>query len=143
MCIRDRRIVEASGICTPEPVNERLLKVQLSLTGKWNRFTFVVAYAPTECAADNEKTRFWSMFLETVASVPRKDQLFVLMDANARTGKRDRGGSLEYAQVLGPYGRDVLNDNGEHLVCTAADVGMTIANTFFSTPQMWPTVHLC
>ena len=56
------------------------------------------------------------MFLETVASVPQIDQLFVLMDANGRTGKRDRGGSLEYAQVLGPYGRDVLNDHGEHLV---------------------------
>ena len=72
--------------------------------------------------------------LETVASVPRKDHLFVLMDANARTGKRDRGGSLKYAQVVGPYGRDVLKDNSEHLARIAADAGMTIANTFFSTP---------
>ena len=130
-----KRIVEAGGTCTPEPINERLLKVQLSLTGKWNRGTFVVAYAPTECAADSDKTRFWSMVLETVASLPRRDQLFVLMDVNVRTGKRDRGGNLEYAQVLGPYGRDILNDNGEHLVRTAADAGMTIANTFFSTPN--------
>ena len=45
-----KRIVEASGTCTPEPINERLLKVRLSLTGKWNRVTFVVAYAPKECA---------------------------------------------------------------------------------------------
>ena len=28
------RIVEASGTCTPKPFNERLLNVQLSLTGK-------------------------------------------------------------------------------------------------------------
>ena len=93
-----KRIVETSGICTPEPNNERLHKVQLSLTGKSNRATFVVAYAPTEYAVDSNKTRFWSILLETAASVPRKDQLFVLRDANARTGKRDRGGSLEYAQ---------------------------------------------
>ena len=67
--------------CTPESINERLLKVQLSLTGKSNRVTFVVAYASTECAADSDKTTlFWSMILETVSSVPRKDQLFVLMD---------------------------------------------------------------
>ena len=45
-----KRIMEASGTCTPEPINERLLKVQMSLTGKWNRVTFVVAYAPKECA---------------------------------------------------------------------------------------------
>ena len=83
-----KRIVGASGTCTLEPINERLLKVQLSLTGKWNIVMFVVAYAPTECAADSDKTRFWSILLETVASVPRKDQLFVLMDANALTGKR-------------------------------------------------------
>ena len=83
------------------------------------------------------------MFLETVASVPRKDQLFVLMDANACTGKSDRGGSLEYAHVLGPYGRDVLNDNGEHLVRAAADAGMTIANTFFSTPKGGQQATLC
>ena len=57
------------------------------------------------------------------------------MDANALTGKRDRGGSLEYAQVVGPYGRDVLNDKGEHLLRTAADASLTIANTFFSTPK--------
>ena len=78
-----KRIMETSGTCTPEPINERLLKVQLSLTGKWNRATFVVVYAPTDCAADSDKTKFWSMLLETVASVPRKDQLFVLMDAKA------------------------------------------------------------
>lgn len=32
-------------------------------------------------------------------------------------------------------GRDVKNDNGEHLVRTTEDTGMTIANTFFSTPK--------
>ena len=37
--------------------------------------------------------------------------------------------------MVEPYGRDVLNDNGEHLVCTAANAVMTIANTFFSTPK--------
>ena len=53
-----KRIVEAFGTCTPEPINERLLKVQLSLSGKSNKVTFVVAYAYTECAADSDKTRF-------------------------------------------------------------------------------------
>lgn len=39
----------------------------------------MVVYAPTECAADSDERRFWSMLLDTVASVPRKDNLFVLM----------------------------------------------------------------
>ena len=45
-----KRIVEASRTCTPDPIIERLLRVQLSLTRRWNRVTFVVAYAPVECA---------------------------------------------------------------------------------------------
>ena len=43
------------------------------------------------------------------------------MDANAGTGKRDRGGGLGYAQVVGSYGRDIFNYDGEHLIRTAAD----------------------
>ena len=56
-----KSIVEASGTCTPEPINEPLLEVQLSLTGNLNRVTLVVAYAPTEGAADSDKTRLWSV----------------------------------------------------------------------------------
>lgn len=73
------------------------------------------------------------MLLDIIASVLRIDQQFVLNDANPRTGKRDRGGSLKFAQVEGPYGRDIFNDDGKHLVHTAADTGVTIANTVFPT----------
>ena len=44
--------------------------------------------------------------------LPHK-QLFVLMDANARTGKRGEGGvGSKDNKVLRPYGWDTLNDNG-------------------------------
>ena len=46
--------------------------------------------------------------------VPEHKQLFELMDANARTGRRG-GGKLgsEECKGLGAYGRDPLNDNSE------------------------------
>ena len=49
--------------------------------------------------------------------VPKYEQLFVLMDANARTGKRENGqvGSKDN-KLFGDYGRDILSDNGELLV---------------------------
>ena len=53
--------------------------------------------------------------------VPEHEQLFVLMDANARTGRRG-GGKLgsEKCKVLDAYGRDTLNDNSERLLSFSA-----------------------
>ena len=80
--------------------------------------------------------------------VPKHEQLFVLMDANARTGRREKGqanartGRREKGQVgskdtkiLGAYGRDTLNDNGELLLSFANNHDLALVNTFFSTPK--------
>ena len=57
-----------------------------------------------------------------------------LLDANARTGWKGKGrpGS-EVIKVLGAYGRDALNDNGERLVSFSANNRFALLNTFFST----------
>ena len=49
--------------------------------------------------------------------VPEHEQLFVLKDANTRTGRRggEKLGSVE-CKVLGAYSRDTLNDIGERLL---------------------------
>ena len=68
--------------------------------------------------------------------VPRHEQLFVLMDANARTGRREKGGvGSKDDKILDAYGRDTLNDNGELLLSFANNHNLAIVNTFFSTPK--------
>ena len=68
--------------------------------------------------------------------VPRHEQLFVLMDANARTGRREKEGvGSKDNEMLGAYGRDSLNDNGELLLFFANNHDVAIVNTFFSTPR--------
>ena len=52
----------------------------------------------------------------TVASVPAREYVFVLTDANARTGKRDESGGEADNKVLGASGRDKLNENGNLLL---------------------------
>ena len=48
-----------------------------------------------------------------VEEVPRHEQLFVLTDANARTGRREKGGvGSKDNKIFGAYGRDTLNDSG-------------------------------
>ena len=57
----------------------------------------------------------------------------MLMDVNARTGKRIEGESLQDEGILGTYGHDELNDNGKLLLSFTTDNKLAIMNTFFST----------
>ena len=69
--------------------------------------------------------------------VPKHEQLFVLMDVNARTGKRENGqvGS-KGNKILGACGRDTLNDIRELLLFFASYHDLAfLVNTFFSTPK--------
>ena len=68
--------------------------------------------------------------------VPRHEQLSMLMDANARTGRRKKGGvGSKDNKIVAAYGRDTLNDNGELLLSFANNHDLAIVNTFFNTPK--------
>ena len=75
----------------PEFISDRLLKVTLELRGRAKAVTFVVAYAPTKTQNASNKHAFWTSLDRAVKEVPEHEQLFVLMDANARTGRREKG----------------------------------------------------
>ena len=58
------------------------------------------------------------------------------MDANARTGRREKGGvGSKDKQIFGAYGRDILDNNGELLLSFAKNHSLMLLNTFFSTPM--------
>ena len=67
--------------------------------------------------------------------IPNEEQLFELMDANAHTRRREKGGvGSKDKKSLDAYGRNTLNDNGELLLYFANNHDLaTIVNTFFST----------
>ena len=69
-----------------EYINARLLKARISTRSTFA--TFVVAYAPTEDAVEGEKVKYMAALNSTVEPVPAQEQVFVLTDANARTGKQ-------------------------------------------------------
>ena len=68
--------------------------------------------------------------------VRKHKQRFVLMYANARTGKREKGQvGRKNKNHLGAYGRDTLNDNGELRLSFANKHDLALVDTFFSTPK--------
>ena len=126
-------IVKKSGKdgITIECISARLLKARISI--KSNIVTFVVAYAPTEKAPEGQKAKYMAALNCTVASVLAREYVFVLTDANARTGKRGEGGGEPDSKVLGAYGRHVLNKNGKLLLGFAEDNKLALLNAFLYT----------
>ena len=69
----------------------------------------------------------------------KHQHLFVLMDANARTRRRERGqvGSKD-SKILGAYGRDTLNDSGELLLFFANNHDLALVNTLIGYQYITP-----
>ena len=116
-----------------ECISARLLKARIPI--KSNFVTFVAAYASTGKAPEGQKAKYMAALNCTVASVPARKYVFVLTDANARTGKRGEGGGETDSKVLGAHGRDKLNENGKLLLGFAEDNKLALLNTFFCTPK--------
>ena len=95
-----------------------------------------MVYAPTETLNDSIKNEFGTTFDRAVEEVPKHEHLFVLMDVDARTGRRGKGGlGSKDNKTLGAYARDTLNDDGELLLIFAINHGLALVNTFFSTTK--------
>ena len=131
IAVKECTIREATW--TQELTNERLMSMTFNLTGKSNAVTFIVAYGPTDTVFNTreQKAVFWADLESAVSRVPSSDYLFVLIDANARTGVRM---GEEDCKVIGAYGRDtrVSDSNGTSLLRFAGDNKLALVNTFFS-----------
>ena len=134
LAVKESIIREATW--TQELTNERLMSMTFNLTGKSNAVTFIVAYGPTDTVSTTreQKAVFWADLESAVSRVPSSDYLFVLIDANARTGVRI---IEEDCKVIGAYGRDtrVSDSNGTSLLRFAGDNKLALVNTFFSVPK--------
>ena len=71
----------------------------------------------------------------TVPSVPAREYVFVLTHEDVRTGKRGEGSGEAGCEVLGAYGRDVLNENDKPLLGFTEDNTLALLNAFFCNPK--------
>ena len=118
---------------TTEYVEERLMAMRFEISSQSGAVNFVSAYAPTEVSKDESRRAFWDRLDSLVQRIPAKECVYVLMDANAQTGRRIEGESLRDEGILGTYERDELNNNGKLLLIFATDNKLATMSTFFST----------
>ena len=92
------------------------------------KYAWVCVYAPVNVVngrGREEMRKFWNDVNECLRSFNRGTRIVLIGDMNGRVG------SNEIAEVVGKWGVDGINENGEHLVDMCAERGLFLANTFF------------
>ncbi len=64
------------------------------------------------------------------------EYVFLLGDMNARVG------NTEIAEVVGKYGVEGVNENGQYLVDICAERGLFLSNTFLLSAQDDTQIHV-
>jgi len=112
----------ASRITNYSFVNNRIITVRL----KTNRghTTIIGVYAPEE-GREEETRHFYKQLQEEVGKYNKTDSLIISGDLNARVGNQP------IPNVVGTFGEDCVNRNGQTLREFASFNDFKIANTFF------------
>lgn len=109
--------------------SERIMTVDLTLA-KEEKLTIIAVYGPNEDERKETKDQFWEE-LEKVTEIS-KGNIFVAGDFNGRVGTKDK----ETTEVIGKYGEQKRNNNGERLIDYCTVQNMIIANTFYEHKQI-------
>ncbi|VDM00229.1 unnamed protein product, partial [Schistocephalus solidus] len=111
--------------CLSQGINDHLINLRLPL--RREKFaTIISAYAPPMTISDAAKDNIYEVLHALLATVPKADKLIVSDDFNARV----RSDHAAWKGVLGPHGLGSCNDNGLLLLCTCAEHGLLLTNTF-------------
>ena len=99
---------------------------------------------PTETRAVRVKAQFWAELDHVVKVLYHGAKTwFVLMDANACTGKRGRGSEdITDNKMLGTYRRNTLNENSKRKLSFADESGPGDREGVFQHAEEWYIVFL-
>ena len=107
-----------------EPIDERMVKVEMVIWGY--KLTIIGVYAPNEDNGDTVKDEFFEKLNEEIVNSDRGRQLILMGDMNGRTGRKTGD------TVVGNFGEDKVNDNGERLIELCTQTSLKIWNGFFN-----------
>ncbi|XP_044766617.1 craniofacial development protein 2-like [Coccinella septempunctata] len=103
--------------------SERILTVEIE--NKDEMKTVIIVYGPNEDDNKQTKDSFWEDL--TVVTERAKGTIIILGDFNSRVGKGDR----MFESVMGPFGEETRNNNGERMLDFCLLNDLIITNTLF------------
>ena len=111
-----------------QAINERILKVNLNLKG--SRITIIGTYGPNDDARVEEKTEYYELLEEIISQIGQTREVIILGDLNARTGTRTND------KIIGPYGENTTNENGNRLIEMCRQNSLRILNGYFKHKEI-------
>jgi hypothetical protein len=105
-------------------VNSRIMGIFMKL-GKTNCWILQV-YAPINDACSEERERFWRCLRDEVEERRKSASVIVMGDLNGRVGKQP-----EDWDIVGQYGEEEINQNGESCLELCRGSGMVVMNGWF------------
>jgi len=106
-----------------EEIDEQIIKMEIEKNGE--RIVIVGVYAPSEDAEIGIKDDFYDKLSNEVLKIKTDKEIFILGDLNARVGQK------EGSYVVGRYGEQKINDNGQRLIEMCEFLNFKIMNGFF------------
>ena len=99
--------------------------ISVHLQGKPFNITVIQVYAPTSNAEEAEVERFCEDLQDLLELTPKKDDLFIIGDWDAKVESQETPG------VTGKFGLGVQNEAGQRLIEFCQENTLIIANTLF------------
>ena len=93
--------------------------------GKPFSITVIQDYAPASNAEEAEVERFYEDLQDLLELTPKKDDLFIIGDWNAKVGSQETPG------VTGKFGLGIRNEAGQRLIEFCQENALVTANTLF------------
>ena len=118
-----KRIQNAVLGCKVHLKNDRM--VSFCFQGKSFNITVIQAYAPTSNAEEAEVEWFYKDQQNLLELTPKKDDLFIIGDWNAKVGSQKTHG------VTGKFGLGIWNEAGQRLIEFSQENALVIGNTLF------------
>jgi len=105
-----------------EAIGERILKLDMNIWGY--KLTIIGIYAPNEDNGVTVKGEFFANLSEEIVISGSGRKLILMGDMNGRKGKKNGD------TVVGNFGEDMVNDNGERLIELCTQTSLKIWNGF-------------
>ena len=110
-------------------VSDRVMSVKLEIEGVM--MNVISAYAPHMGCEMEYKEDFWSELDEVVESVSKDERVVIGADFNGHVGE----GNKEDEEVMGRYGLNKRNAEGQMVVEFAKRMEMAVVNTYFKKKE--------
>ena len=107
------------------PISRRIIKARFY--SKYKNLTVIQTYAPTNDAVDEGKDECYNKLQDTISSCNRHDVIVLMGDLKTKIGSNN----VNREEVMGRFGVEVMNDNGERLCDFCNANGLVITGTLF------------